>query len=123
MLRELNCGVVLAVLVAAACAERTEGAAPPAGRDKGNAMSDDAATNEAAGGDGLVRDLPSSFGKGFATLDEYLAHLQQYAGPVDLPWYRKVGPDSYELVTTIVPRGQPKVYTRAELMRQYGFTR
>ena len=123
MLRELKYGVVLAVLMVAACAERTEGAAPPAGRDKENTMTNDAATNQAAGDDGLVRDLPSSFGKGFATLDEYLAHLQQYAGPVDLPWYRKVGPDSYELVTTIVPRGEPKVYTREELMRQYGFVR
>ena len=39
-------------------------------------------------GDG-VRNLPSSFGKSFATLDDYLEHLRIYAGPIDRPWYRE----------------------------------
>jgi hypothetical protein len=74
------------------------------------------------GGDG-VRGLPSSFGRTFATLDEYLDHLRRHAGPVGQPWYRKVGPDAYEQVTTIVPRPKPRTFTREELMRRYGFTR
>ena len=72
-----------------------------------------------------MRDLPSSFGRSFATLDEYLAHLERYAGPVGRPWYRKIGPDLYERVTTVRSldgRGQPETFTRAQLMRAYGFT-
>ena len=47
--------------------------------------------------------LPFAHGRSFATLDEYLAHLRDRAGPVGQPWYRKVGADSYELVTTRAP--------------------
>jgi hypothetical protein len=77
----------------------------------------DQGTNDSGG----VSGLPSSFGRSFATLDEYLEHLRNYAGPVDLPWYREVRPGVYEEVTTITPAAAPKTYTREELMRKYGF--
>lgn len=70
-----------------------------------------------------VRQLPDSFGRTFATLDEYLAHLRRYAAPIDKPWYREVRPGVYEFVTTIVPRREPQIYTRAQLMERFGFTR
>lgn len=44
--------------------------------------------------------LPFAHGKNFASLDEYLAHLREYAGPVGQPWYRHMGPGRYEVVTT-----------------------
>jgi hypothetical protein len=109
--------MLVAAALTAGCSQRTESAVPQPGRDKENMM-----TNEAASG-APVANLPSSFGRNFATLDEYLAHLERYAGPVGRAWYRKVGPDAYELVTTVVPRPQLRIYTREELMRQYGFTR
>ena len=115
MLKELKCVAMLAAL--AACAQRTESAAPPAERDKEIAM-----TNEAAG-EGGVRNLPSSYGRSFASLDEYLEHLERHAGPVGQAWYRKIGPDSYELVTTMRPEPTPLTYTREQLMREFGFTR
>lgn len=73
--------------------------------------------------DGGRRNLPFSHGHSFATLDDYLAHLRQYAGPVGQPWYRQIRPGVYERVTTQVPPGRPEVRTRAELMQQFGFTR
>ena len=70
-----------------------------------------------------VQGLPSSFGRSFATLDEYLAHLERYAGPIDQPWYREVEPGVYELVTTMRPAPPPRRFTREQLMREFGFTR
>ena len=70
-----------------------------------------------------VRQLPFAHGRTFATLDEYLAHLRDRAGPVGQPWYRKVGTDTYELVTTRAPRGEPQIFTREQLMRRFGFSR
>lgn len=77
---------------------------------------------QTSGEDG-VSGLPSSFGKSFATLDQYLAHLRDYAGPVDLPWYREIRPGVYELVTSIRPAPPAETFTREQLMRKYGFTR
>jgi len=70
-----------------------------------------------------ARVLPNSFGRTFATLDEYLAHLRRYAGPIDLPYYREIRPGVYEQVTTIVPAPPRRTYTRAQLMAMFGFTR
>lgn len=70
-----------------------------------------------------VRNLPSSFGKSFAALDDYLQHLRQYAGPIDLPWYREIRPGVYELVTTMRPAPVPRTFSREQLMRDYGFSR
>ena len=52
--------------------------------------------------------MPFAHGRGFATLDAYLAHLCDYAGPVGQPWYREIGPGFYELVTTMRPAGTPE---------------
>jgi hypothetical protein len=67
--------------------------------------------------------LPYAQGRSFATLDAYLAHLRDHAGPIGQPWYREIRRGVYERVTTRQPRGAPETFTRAELMRRYGFTR
>jgi hypothetical protein len=107
--------LALAWLVAA-CADAPADAADGA-QSKREKVAMDQGTNDSGG----VSGLPSSFGRSFATLDEYLEHLRDYAGPVDLPWYREVRPGVYEEVTTITPAAAPKTYTREELMRKYGF--
>lgn len=117
MRSEMKMVAVLAALIAG-CAERTAGAADAARDGKETAVTDRAAEGEEG-----VRGLPSSFGRSFATLDDYLAHLRQYAGPIDLPWYREVRPGVYERVTTIRPAPPTETYTREELMRKYGFAR
>lgn len=67
--------------------------------------------------------LPYAFGRRFQTLNAYLLHLQNHAAPVDLPWWRKVGPDRFERVTASrKPAAKQDVATRAELMQRYGFT-
>ncbi|AHE55183.1 hypothetical protein NX02_17545 [Sphingomonas sanxanigenens DSM 19645 = NX02] len=68
--------------------------------------------------------LPYAFGQRFRTLDEYLLHLKQKAGPIDLPWWRQVGPDRFERVTgKRVPPGKREAATRAELLSRFGFER
>lgn len=66
--------------------------------------------------------LPFSHGRSFSTLDEYLAHLREFAAPVDQPWFRKIGPDLYEEVGTIRPAGEVEKVTRGQLMQRFGFT-
>ena len=117
MRSEIKAMLVLAGL-AAACSDRPAGAADGA---RGNRET--ARMEQGTNGTDGVRDLPSSFGRSFATLDDYLEHLRRYAGPVDQPWYREIRPGVYELVTTISPAPAPKLYTREELMREFGFTR
>ncbi|WP_429587661.1 hypothetical protein [Sphingomonas zeicaulis] len=80
-----------------------------------------AAPTDASGG---RAGLPYAFGQRFRTLDEYLLHLKQKAGPIDLPWWRQVGPDRFERVTAKrVPPGKREAATRAELLRRFGFER
>jgi hypothetical protein len=65
----------------------------------------------------------------FRTLDEYLDHLELTQGPVDGPWYKKIGPDLYELQTGNLkldaPQGadQKRLFTRQELEKKFGFSR
>lgn len=68
-----------------------------------------------------VSGLPFSHGRSFATLDEYLAHLRDHAGPIGQSWYRQAGSDTYELMVTSVPRGRLETFTRRQLMERYGF--
>ena len=117
MRSKIKAMLALAAL-AAGCADRPADAADTA-RSSREKVGMAHGTN---GGDG-VRDLPSSFGKSFATLDDYLEHLRNYAGPVGQAWYRKAGPDSFELVTTVQPAPAPQIFTRDQLMRKYGFNR
>jgi hypothetical protein len=74
----------------------------------------------ASTGEGLAN-LPFSHGKSFRTLDEYLAHLERYAGPIDQPWWREIRPGVYEHVKRMpgAPREQA---TRAQLMERFGFS-
>ena len=104
--------------IAAGCADNPAGAADGAQGKKENVTME-----QSTSGDDGVKGLPSSFGRSFATLDEYLEHLRRYAGPIDQPWYREVRPGVYELVTTMRPAPASQTYTREELMRKFGFTR
>lgn len=64
--------------------------------------------------------LPWARGRSFATLDAYLAYLEQANGPIDLPWWREVRPGVYEKMVRM-PEAQREVATRAELERRWGF--
>ncbi len=68
-----------------------------------------------------VADLPYAFGRTFQSLDQYLAHLERRARPIDLPWWRQVGPGLYERVKRM-PGAEPERATRAELMERFGFS-
>ena len=60
----------------------------------------------------------------FDSLDAYLAHLEAMA-PMDSSWYRPIKPGVYRLETGNLRgpyRGQ-RLFTRAELMRKFGFER
>lgn len=82
----------------------------------------DASSNgSAASGEG-VAGLPFSHGKTFHTLDEYLRHLEQYAAPIDQPWWREIRPGVYEHVRRM-PGATREVATREELMKRFGFSR
>lgn len=77
--------------------------------------------SESQGGK-AVADLPSSFGKSFTRLDDYLLHLQKHAAPTGQAWYREVEPGVYVEETTVVPPpAKPQRFTREQLMRKFGF--
>jgi hypothetical protein len=61
----------------------------------------------------------------FRSLDEYLAYLQQYEGPIDRAWYKEISPGVYELQTgnyrPLVGDDEQRVFTREELERKFGF--
>lgn len=68
--------------------------------------------------------LPYAFGRRFRSLDEYLAHLRRYAGPIDLPWWRQIGPDRFEeVISRRIPPSRREQATRAQLLQRYGFDR
>ena len=67
-----------------------------------------------------VTDLPFAQGRTFTSLDEYLEH-RKAQGAYDVPWYRLIKPGSYELVGRRGPGAPPKIYTREELARKFGF--
>ncbi len=82
----------------------------------------DAARRPAASSASSRRDLPYARGREFRTLDAYLAHLKAYAAPIDRPWYREVGPGLYKLETgNLRTNAQPRLFTRDELKRRFGF--
>ena len=45
-----------------------------------------------------VAKLPFAHGRRFCSLDEYLAHLERRAAPIDQPWWRPIRPGVYEHV-------------------------
>lgn len=69
-----------------------------------------------------IADLPYAFGKQFETLDAYLDHLECYAGPVDLPWWKQVAPGTYRLMTSGTV-GKTEIATREQLQKRFGFRR
>ncbi len=69
-----------------------------------------------------IKDLPFAQGQTFESLDAYLAHLER-RGAMDVPWYRAVGPNRYELVSGRGRRGAVERCSRAELMQRFGFER
>lgn len=78
--------------------------------------------SDAAGGSGEgVANLPFSRGRSFRTLDEYLAHLERYAAPIDQPWWREIRPGVYEHVKRM-PGAPRETATRAQLMERFGFS-
>jgi hypothetical protein len=75
-----------------------------------------------------VNEPDRSIRERFGTLDQYLEHLELTQGPVDGPWYKRIGPDTYELQTGNLKLDGPagadakKVFTRQELARMFGFS-
>lgn len=76
-----------------------------------------------------LSDPNRSISERFRTLDEYLDHLELTQGPVDGPWYKRVGPDTYELQTGNLKLDGPagadakRIFTREELEQKFGFSR
>ena len=69
-----------------------------------------------------VAKLPFAHGHRFCTLDEYLAHLERSAAPIDQPWWREIHPGVYEHVKRMTG-ATPEIATRAELMKRFGFSK
>ena len=67
-----------------------------------------------------VADLPFSQGRSFDSLEEYL-EFRKGRGAYDVPWYREIKPGTYELVSRRGPGAEPKIYSREELSRKFGF--
>ena len=82
----------------------------------------DANRNAASDSGEGVAGLPFSHGKSFRSLDEYLAHLERFAAPIDQPWWREIRPGVYEHVKRL-PGAPREVATREELMKRFGFSR
>jgi len=111
--------IAFALAVLGGCAEGRSRAPLAQQQDKESTMTQ----ADPPGDQGAVRTLPFAHGRSFSSLDDYLAHLRDYAGPVGQPWYREIRPGVYQRVTTRVPPAADDIATREELMRRFGFTR
>lgn len=65
-------------------------------------------------------DLPYAQGQRFATLGDYLAHLQTL-GTIGITWYRALPDGRYEAVRRRAPGTPPEILTRQDLLARYGF--
>lgn len=112
--KRTRCLTILAALSASAAADAQGERARPDARPKRGAA--------VGGPDG--RALPHADGREFRTLDEYLAHLRDFAAPMDRPWYREVEPGLFRLERGNF-RGEAgeRLFTREELERRFGFRR
>lgn len=73
--------------------------------------------------EGAVSDLPYSRGQSFSSLDEYLSYLERMNGPIDLPYWRRIGPDLFEQAVRMPGIDTPpERATREELEQRFGFT-
>jgi hypothetical protein len=111
-------GIVSMSITVAACSPQV---ADVANADAGRQTA--GATSEAR-----VESQQQPINQRFASLDDYLTWLEKTQGPVDGAWYKKVGPDAYELQTgnlqILGQDGEHKqVFTRAELMQKLGFVK
>jgi hypothetical protein len=76
-----------------------------------------------------VSDTNIPISKRFGSLDDYLAYLEATQGPVDGPWYKKVGADMYELQTGNLKLDradgveEKRLFTRQELEKKFGFSK
>lgn len=72
-----------------------------------------------------VTDTNKTNSQRFASLDDYLIHLERVERPVGGPWYAEVSPGIYELQTGNLkldaPNEQQTRFTRAELAGKFGF--
>lgn len=115
--KQINELLLLAGLAGACSAQPADAIFPLERDEEPTTMAKEAA------GEPVRRQLPFAHGRTFATLNQYLAHLRDRAGPIGQPWYREIRPGIYERVTSRVPAGEPEIHTRAELMRRFGFSR
>lgn len=72
-----------------------------------------------------VTDPAIAVNQRFQSLDEYLAFLETRSH-VDGHWYREIRPGVYELQTGHLHLDndeQKRIFTRAELLQKFGFTR
>ena len=68
------------------------------------------------------KELPYARGNSFATLDDYLAYLEMYNGPIDLPWWREIKPGLYRYEAHMPGSDKAaETATREELARRFGF--
>lgn len=71
-----------------------------------------------------IAGLPYARGRSFRTLGEYLLYLEQYNGTIGLPWWRAIGPDRFEFVTSMRSSSQKReVATRTDLEKRFGFVK
>ena len=115
---------LLLALMLAACSAPEPLSGNVSGSESARAMKGAAVeTNQGTAGSGEgVAGLPFAHGKSFASLDEYLSHLERFAAPIDQPWWREIRPGVYEHVKRM-PEASPEIATRDELMRRFGFSR
>ena len=69
-----------------------------------------------------IANLPYAHGHRFCSLDEYLAHLERAAAPIDQPWWKEIRPGVYQHMKTAT-NARPETATRAELLKRFGFSR
>lgn len=119
-IRDLDQTLRFAILALAATGLTAACAAPP-GSEREPA---DTGRDGAAGRSAAVSDPAAPINERFASLDEYLAYRESRAA-VDDAWYREIRPGVYVLESGNYhgPTDEQRTFTRAELMRKYGFTR
>jgi hypothetical protein len=113
--RKVPALALLAISAACSAAPAARTPAPAGNLKVADAMTDSSQPRPIAG-------LPFAQGRAFASLDDYLA-FRRSRGAYDVPWYREVRPGVYELMGRRGPGAEPKVYTRDELERKFGFRR
>lgn len=76
---------------------------------------------ERVSGNDAPPDLPFAQGQSFATLDDYLAHLERL-GTMDVTWYQRLPDCTYEMIQRRPPGTPPTIFTRQELLDRFGFS-